>query len=52
MLTDCDGRHSFSVDYDDFLADKADYQNLSLLMAAGGRETRPISSACSAGPSR
>ena len=29
VLTDCDGRHSFSVDYDDFLADKADYQNLS-----------------------
>ena len=29
VLTDCDGRHSFSVDYNDFLADKADYQNLS-----------------------
>jgi UPF0755 protein len=29
VLTDCDGRHAFSVDYDDFLADKADYQNLS-----------------------
>jgi UPF0755 protein len=29
VLTDCDGRHSFSVDYEDFLADKADYQNLS-----------------------
>jgi UPF0755 protein len=29
VLTNCNGRHSFSVDYDDFLADKADYQNLS-----------------------
>jgi UPF0755 protein len=29
VLSDCDGRHAFSVDYSDFLADKADYQNLS-----------------------
>jgi UPF0755 protein len=29
VLSDCDGRHAFSVDYNDFLADKADYQNLS-----------------------
>jgi UPF0755 protein len=29
VLTDCDGSHSFSVDYDDFLVDKAEYQNLS-----------------------
>jgi UPF0755 protein len=29
VLTDCDGSHAFSVDYDDFLADKAEYQNLS-----------------------
>lgn len=29
VLSDCDGRHAFSVDYNDFLADKADYQNLT-----------------------
>lgn len=29
VLSDCDGKHAFSVDYDDFLADKADYQNLT-----------------------
>jgi UPF0755 protein len=29
VLKDCDGRHAFSVDYDDFLADKANYQDLS-----------------------
>ncbi|MGH2775779.1 MAG: endolytic transglycosylase MltG [Actinomycetota bacterium] len=29
VLSDCDGRHAFSVEYDDFLADKADYQNLT-----------------------
>jgi UPF0755 protein len=29
VLADCDGRHAFSVDYNDFLADKADYQNLT-----------------------
>ncbi|MGH2750405.1 MAG: endolytic transglycosylase MltG [Actinomycetota bacterium] len=29
VLADCDGRHAFSVDYNDFLADKAEYQNLS-----------------------
>ena len=29
VLSDCDGRHAFSVEYNDFLADKADYQNLS-----------------------
>ncbi|MGH2786868.1 MAG: endolytic transglycosylase MltG [Actinomycetota bacterium] len=28
VLTDCEGHHSFSVDYDDFLADKATYQSL------------------------
>jgi UPF0755 protein len=28
VLTDCDGSHSFSDDYDDFLADKAEYQSL------------------------
>ena len=29
VLKDCEGRHAFSVDYDDFLADKANYQDLS-----------------------
>lgn len=29
VLKDCNGRHAFSVDYDDFLADKANYQDLS-----------------------
>jgi len=29
VLKDCDGRHAFSVDYDDFLADKANYQDLT-----------------------
>ncbi|MPZ90816.1 MAG: endolytic transglycosylase MltG [Actinobacteria bacterium] len=29
VLSDCDGKHAFSVDYEDFLADKADYQNLT-----------------------
>jgi UPF0755 protein len=29
VLKDCKGRHAFSVDYDDFLADKANYQDLS-----------------------
>lgn len=28
VVADCDGRHAFSVDYDDFLADKAAYQAL------------------------
>jgi UPF0755 protein len=28
VLADCKGHHSFSVDYDDFLADKAAYQSL------------------------
>jgi UPF0755 protein len=28
VLKDCDGSHAFSVDYDDFLADKANYENL------------------------
>lgn len=28
VLADCEGHHSFSVDYDDFLADKAEYQSL------------------------
>jgi UPF0755 protein len=29
VLADCEGHHSFSVDYDDFLADKRAYQALS-----------------------
>jgi UPF0755 protein len=29
VLTDCDGHHSFSTNYDDFLRDKAVYQSLS-----------------------
>ena len=29
VLSDCDGKHAFSVDYEDFIADKADYQNLT-----------------------
>lgn len=29
VLSDCDGRHAFSTNYDDFLADKAAYQALS-----------------------
>jgi UPF0755 protein len=28
VLADCDGNHAFSVDYDDFLADKAKYKSL------------------------
>jgi UPF0755 protein len=28
VLSDCEGNHAFSVDYDDFLQDKAAYQNL------------------------
>lgn len=28
VLADCEGRHSFSTDYDDFLADKAEYESL------------------------
>jgi UPF0755 protein len=28
VLTDCDGHHTFSVDYDDFLSDKATYKSL------------------------
>jgi UPF0755 protein len=28
VLADCDGNHAFSTDYDDFLADKAAYQEL------------------------
>lgn len=29
VLTDCEGRHSFSVNYQDFLRDKATYQGLT-----------------------
>ncbi len=29
VVSDCEGHHAFSVDYDDFLADKAAYQSLS-----------------------
>jgi hypothetical protein len=28
VLSDCEGHHAFSVDYEDFLQDKAAYQNL------------------------
>src|SRR5665809_138492 len=52
VLSDCDGRHTFSVDDDDFLAVKADYQNLTGGWARRARVARLVSSACSAGLSR
>jgi cell division protein YceG involved in septum cleavage len=28
VLSDCEGHHAFSIEYNDFLQDKAAYQNL------------------------